>query len=56
MLGYLDDPLFPRNAYPAPWGPFALIGEGGCALGLSIVHRNRELGQNTPGFASPLSR
>ena len=27
-LGYLDDPSSPRNAYPAFWGPFALIGEG----------------------------
>ncbi|RQH11331.1 CHAT domain-containing protein [Bradyrhizobium sp. RP6] len=28
MLTYLDDPSSPRNAYPAMWGPFALIGEG----------------------------
>ena len=28
VLGYLDDPLSPRNAYPALSGPFALIGEG----------------------------
>ncbi len=28
MLGYLGDPSSPRNAYPAIWGPFALIGEG----------------------------
>jgi CHAT domain-containing protein/Tfp pilus assembly protein PilF len=28
MLGYLNDPSSPRNAYPALWGPFALIGEG----------------------------
>ena len=29
MLGYLSDTSSPRNAYPALWGPFALIGEGG---------------------------
>lgn len=28
MLGYLADTSSPRNAYPALWGPFALIGEG----------------------------
>lgn len=28
MLAYLDDASSPRNAYPAMWGPFALIGEG----------------------------
>jgi CHAT domain-containing protein/tetratricopeptide (TPR) repeat protein len=28
MLGYLNDASSPRNAYPAVWGPFALIGEG----------------------------
>jgi CHAT domain-containing protein/Tfp pilus assembly protein PilF len=28
MLGYLNDASSPRNAYPALWGPFALIGEG----------------------------
>lgn len=28
MLTYLDDPSMPRNAYPAMWAPFALIGEG----------------------------
>ncbi|MDA9412731.1 CHAT domain-containing tetratricopeptide repeat protein [Bradyrhizobium sp. CCBAU 45384] len=28
MLTYADDPSSPRNAYPAMWGPFALIGEG----------------------------
>jgi CHAT domain-containing protein/Tfp pilus assembly protein PilF len=28
MLAYLDDGALPRNAYPALWGPFALIGEG----------------------------
>jgi CHAT domain-containing protein/Tfp pilus assembly protein PilF len=27
MLGYLNDKSSPRNAYPAFWGPFALIGE-----------------------------
>ncbi len=28
MLGYLNDTSSPQNAYPAFWGPFALIGEG----------------------------
>jgi CHAT domain-containing protein len=28
MLAYLNDPSSPRNAYPAFWAPFALIGEG----------------------------
>jgi CHAT domain-containing protein/Tfp pilus assembly protein PilF len=28
MLAYLNDSSSPRNAYPALWGPFALIGEG----------------------------
>ncbi len=28
MLAYLNDASSPRNAYPAFWGPFALIGEG----------------------------
>jgi CHAT domain-containing protein/Tfp pilus assembly protein PilF len=29
MLFYLNDTSKPQNAYPAIWGPFALIGEGG---------------------------
>ena len=28
MLAYLGDTSSPRNAYPAFWAPFALIGEG----------------------------
>jgi CHAT domain-containing protein len=28
MVVYLNDTSSPRNAYPAFWGPFALIGEG----------------------------
>jgi CHAT domain-containing protein len=32
-LGYLNDASSPRNAYPAVWGPFALIGGGGGPIG-----------------------
>jgi CHAT domain-containing protein len=28
MLGYLNDGTSPKNANPAFWGSFALIGEG----------------------------
>jgi CHAT domain-containing protein len=28
MLAYLNDSAQPRNAYPAIWGPFSIIGEG----------------------------
>jgi CHAT domain-containing protein/tetratricopeptide (TPR) repeat protein len=28
MLAYMADPSEPRNAYPAYWGPFSVIGEG----------------------------
>jgi CHAT domain-containing protein len=28
MLDYLNDRPEPRNAYPAYWGPFSIVGEG----------------------------
>ncbi len=28
MLNYLNDTASPKNAYPAFWGPFALVCEG----------------------------
>src|SRR5215471_14050126 len=28
MLAYLADTSSPRNAYPATWGPFEIVGEG----------------------------
>ena len=28
MLAYTDDTYDPRNAYPAYWAPFEVIGEG----------------------------
>jgi CHAT domain-containing protein len=29
VLAYMSDPTDPLNAYPAYWGPFAVVGEGG---------------------------
>jgi hypothetical protein len=28
MLAYMNDATDPRNAYPALWAPFVVIGEG----------------------------
>jgi hypothetical protein len=35
---HLNDASSPRNAYPAFWGPFALIGEGAARRNFLIVH------------------
>ena len=40
MLAYLNDASSPSNAYPAFWGPFALIGEGAAAVGQSVCACN----------------
>ena len=42
MLAYLNDTSSPRNAYPAFWAPFALIGEGAAADSLRLCSRNNE--------------
>ena len=31
MLDYINDTSQPRDAYPAIWGPFSIIGEGAAA-------------------------
>ena len=28
MLAYMNDTANPRNAYPAFWAPFVVVGEG----------------------------
>jgi hypothetical protein len=28
MLDYMNDTSLPRNAYPAFWAPFEVVGEG----------------------------
>jgi len=56
MLAYLNDASSPRNAYPAFWTPFALIGEGAAhrisdaALQQAMVRpRSGRWSRNHPG-------
>jgi hypothetical protein len=37
MLTYLDDASSPRNAHPAIWAPFALIGEGAARWSSAVL-------------------
>ena len=56
MLAYLNDASSPRNAYPAFWAPFTLIGEGAAhrisdaALQQAMVRpRSGRWSRNHPG-------
>jgi CHAT domain-containing protein/tetratricopeptide (TPR) repeat protein len=37
MLAYMSDASDPRNAYPAFWAPFEIVGEGGMVLAGQVV-------------------
>ena len=51
MLAYLNDASSPRNAYPAFWAPFALIGEGPRADISDAACSNRRQALATDGRA-----